>query len=159
MITLAEATDLLTREALALDRRDWDAWLALYVEDAVYWAPAWRDEVATTADPDAELSLIYYQGRHNLEDRVWRIRSGLSVASSPLPRTVHQVTNVHVDAAGTVTAAWAVHQFNVRRQSQHSFFGRYEYQLRRDDGAWRIAAKKIILLNDRIPTVADIYSL
>lgn len=159
MITLAEATDLLTREALALDRRDWDAWLAFYVEDAVYWAPAWRDEVETTADPDSELSLIYYQGRHNLEDRVWRIRSGLSVASSPLPRTVHQVTNVHVEPAGTVTAAWAVHQFNARRQSQHSFFGRYDYQVRRDAGAWRIAEKKITLLNDRIPTVADIYSL
>jgi benzoate/toluate 1,2-dioxygenase subunit beta len=159
MISLADANDLLTREALYLDRRDWDAWLALYADDAVYWVPAWRDEVTQTSDPDAELSLIYYQGKHNLEDRVWRVKSGLSVASSPIPRTVHQVTNIMVDSDGAVHAAWAVHQFNVRRQSQHSFFGRYEYHVMASKGAWKIAMKKIILLNDRIPTVADFYSL
>jgi benzoate/toluate 1,2-dioxygenase subunit beta len=159
MITLTQATDLLSREALHLDQRDWDAWLALYDDDAVYWAPAWRDEVTVTSDPDAELSLIYYEGKHNLEDRVWRIKSGLSVASSPLPRTVHQVTNIIVGEQGIVHAAWAVHQFNAQRQTQHSFFGRYEYRLIASDEGWKIAMKKIILLNDRIPTVADIYSL
>ena len=35
-----------------------------------------------TDDPDRELSLIYYRGRANLEDRVWRARSGQSVAST-----------------------------------------------------------------------------
>jgi benzoate/toluate 1,2-dioxygenase subunit beta len=159
MITLDEATDLLTREALYLDRREWDAWLALYLDDAVYWAPAWQDETTPTSDPDTELSLIYYHGKHNLEDRVWRVQSGLSVASSPVPRTVHQVTNVFVGEDATVHAAWAVHQFNARRQTQHSFFGRYEYQLLNDGGGWKIVMKKIILLNDRIPTVADFYSL
>jgi benzoate/toluate 1,2-dioxygenase subunit beta len=158
MITLAEAVDLLSREALFLDRRDWDAWLALYVEDCVYWVPAWADETTLTDDPDRALSLIYYHGRHNLEDRVWRIKSGLSVASVPLPRTVHQVTNVMVEG-GDITASWVVHQFNAKRQTQHSFFGRYDYQVRQSDGNWKIAVKKISLLNDRIPTVVDIYAL
>jgi 3-phenylpropionate/cinnamic acid dioxygenase small subunit len=159
MITRAQAEDLLGREALYLDRREWDRWLDLYIEDAIYWVPAWRDESNIISDPDAELSLIYYQGKHNLEDRVWRIKSGLSVASSPIPRTVHQVTNIIIDADGVVTAAWSVHQFNARRQTQHSFFGRYEYRVISVADDWRIAMKKIILLNDRIPTVADFYAL
>ena len=57
---------------MLLDRRCWREWLDLYSEDSVFWMPAWLDEDTTTSDPDAELSHIYYKGRHNLEDRVWR---------------------------------------------------------------------------------------
>jgi hypothetical protein len=74
-LTRAEAEELLYREAALLDEGDWDSWLDLYTEDAVFWMPAWRDEENPTADPDRELSLIYYQGRSGLEDRVHRARS------------------------------------------------------------------------------------
>ena len=158
-----QAEELLGREALYLDRREFDAWLGLYTQDAVFWAPAWRDETTLTSDPDRELSLIYYAGRHNLEDRVWRVKSGLSVASQTLPRTVHAVTNVLVESGDAdscaVTAAWTVHQFNAVRQTQHVFFGRYDYRLLREDDTWRIAAKTVLIFNDRIPTVADFYSV
>ena len=159
----AEAEDLLYREALLLDRGDWEAWLELYHEDAVFWMPAWRDETRPTEDPDAELSLIYYRGRRHLEERVWRARSGLSVASSPLPRVVHSVTNVLVTRAeadeADVSASFAVHLHDVRAERSHVFFGRYEHRLRRGGAAWRIAMKKILLLNDVIPTVVDFYSI
>ena len=39
------------------------------------------------------------------------------------------------------------------------FFGRYEYRLLRQDGAWLIAHKTITLLNDTIPTVVDINAI
>ena len=159
----AEADELLSREAMLLDTGDWDGWLELYVEDAVFWMPAWRDETNPTADPDSELSLIYYQGRQNLADRVWRARSGLSVASAPRPRVVHSVTNVLVLAAdeteAKLSASFAVHLYDVRAERTHVFFGRYEHKLRREAGGWRIAAKKILLLNDVIPTVVDFYSI
>ena len=159
LLTRADAEDLLYREALLLDRRDWDAWLDLYAEDAVFWMPAWRDEMEPTTDPDSELSLIYYQGRDNLVERVWRARSGLSVASSPLPRAVHAVTNVLVEGEDRVSASFTVHIRDVRAERSHVFFGRYEYRLRATDEGWRIAAKKILLLNDVIPTVVDFYMI
>ena len=162
-MTRGEAEDLLYREALYLDRRQWDEWLALYTEDCTYWMPAWANETTPTADPDAELSLIYYRGRRNLEDRVWRLRSGQSVASTPLPRTVHAVTNVLVEEADVaearVAASFTVHRYDVRSDRTHVFFGRYDYRLVQTDGAWRIAAKTILLLNDMIPTVVDVYSV
>jgi 3-phenylpropionate/cinnamic acid dioxygenase small subunit len=163
MLTRAEAEDLLIREAHYLDCGEWDAWLALFLEDCVFWVPAWRDETTPTADPDAELSLIYYRGRRNLEDRVWRARSGQSVASKPLPRVVHAISNVLIaesdSASAAVLANFTVHLYDVRAQRTHVFFGRYEYQFVRRDAAWRIAAKKILLLNDVIPTVVDFYSI
>lgn len=159
----ADAEDLLYREALLLDRAEWDAWLALYLEDAVFWVPAWRDETTPTSDPEQELSLIYYRGRRNLEDRLWRIQSRQSVASQPLPRFVHSVTNVVVEETGddwgTVSAAFVAHRHDARSGRAHAFFGRYQYRLEHDGGQWRIALKKVLLLNDVIPTVLDIYSV
>ncbi len=159
MITHGEAYDLIAREAAALDQRRWDDWLALFTEDTVYWVPAWRDEVTPTSDPQSELSLIWYQGRHNLQDRVWRVQSGLSVASTPLQRTVHSATNISVQDDGGVHASFTVHCYNARRQATHVYFGHYDYVLRREDGHWKIAQKTTTLLNDCIPAVADFYML
>ena len=158
-LTRAEAEELLYREALLLDRREWEQWLDLYTEDAEYWMPAWRDETEPTADPQSELSLIWYRGRSSLEERVWRARSGLSVASTPPPRTVHGVTNVLVEEGNRVAASFAVHTHDVRAGRSHVFFGRYEYRLRPAEAGWKIAAKKILLLNDTIPTVVDFYMI
>ncbi|MBF9151536.1 aromatic-ring-hydroxylating dioxygenase subunit beta [Novosphingobium jiangmenense] len=159
----SEAKDLLYREALLIDSGRFDEWLALYAEDAEFWMPAWRDETTPTQDPDRELSLIYYKGRRNLEDRLMRLTSGLSTASSPLPRVVHQVTNVLVMSAAErvmdVSAAFTCHRFDVRMNRADCFFGRYEYNLVQSADGWRIARKKIILLNDTIPTVVDINAI
>lgn len=158
-----EVEHLLFREARHLDRHEWDAWLELFEPDCEFWMPAWRDETTPTSDPDTELSLIYYRGRRNLEDRVWRLRSGTSIASSPLPRVVHGVTNVIAEPADgdevASSASFTVHLFDVRAQRTHVFFGRYEHLLRRVGSDLRIARKKIFLLNDVIPTVVDFYSI
>ena len=166
-LTSAAAENLLYREALLIDTQRFAEWLELFTPDVEFWMPAWRDENATTEDPDSELSLIYYKGRRNLEDRVMRLTSGLSVASLPLPRVVHQVTNVLVlDAdeaaapdSATVSAAFTCHRFDVRMNRTDCFFGRYEYRLVQQEGTWLIARKKIVLLNDTIPTVVDINSI
>ena len=162
-LTRAEAEELLYREALLIDTQRFAEWLDLFTPDVEFWMPAWRDENATTEDPDRELSLIYYKGRRNLEDRVMRLTSGLSIASSPLPRVVHQVTNVLVldaDAeAASISAAFTCHRFDVRMNRSDCFFGRYEYRLEEHGGAWLIARKKITLLNDTIPTVVDINAI
>ncbi|WP_333836767.1 aromatic-ring-hydroxylating dioxygenase subunit beta [Novosphingobium sp.] len=162
-LTRADAEDLLYREALLLDTGRFADWLALFTADVEFWMPAWRDETTTTQDPDSELSLIYYKGRRNLEDRVMRLTSGLSVASEPLPRVVHQVTNVLVleaaEGVAEVSAAFTCHRHDVRMNRSDCFFGRYLYRLVDEGGAWRIARKVVTLLNDTIPTVVDINSI
>lgn len=163
-LTTGAAAALLYAEALCLDERRWQDWLDLYVEDAVYWVPAWKSEAEPTADPDAEISLIYYSSRSGLQDRVWRLKSGQSLASAPLRRTAHLVSNVQVvdqpsTSEAAVKASFAVHNHDPRGQTSHVFFGLYHYGLRLQDDAWKIARKRILLLNDHIPAVADVYML
>lgn len=162
LVTLrSQISDFLAREAQAVDDRDWDTWLALHEETVEYWVPAWDSEYEPTSDPQAEMSLIYYNGRAGLEDRVFRLRTGRSAASTPLPRTCHMVSNVRVlpQADGTVIARtrWVVHLF--RKSEQTQFFGHAEYVLASGADGWRIRRKKILVLNDLIPTVLDIYSI
>lgn len=162
-LSRADAEELLYREAALLDEGAWDEWLALYTEDAVFWMPAWRDELTPTEDPNSQLSLIYYEGRRGLEDRVVRARSGQSVASHPRPRCVHMISNVRLveskaDSA-EVASNFAVFLHDVRAERTHTFFGRYRHTFRHEEGAWRIARKHILLLNDTIPTVVDFYSI
>ena len=158
---LPRCAGLLYQEAACLDERRWADWLALYTPDAEYWIPAWDDAERPTNDPRSQLSLIYYNSRAGLEDRVWRIESGTTIASVPMPRTCHLVTNVRitdvVDDQPHVSANWHVQLYRPERQQASSYFGFYEYVLRPEQEHFKIAKKKIILLNDEVDSVLDIY--
>lgn len=175
---LIEAQELLAREAWYLDMRQWQTWLDLYLEDAVFWAPAWRNDDEMTEDVNREISLFYFDSRAGLADRVWRIQTGRAAALSPMPRTTHLVSNAlladghndsHNDGQGggqsrgqsddalTVYSAFTCNVFSLRDRSQHSYFGRYEHDLVRRDDTWRIARKKIIVMNDYIPAVVEFF--
>jgi 3-phenylpropionate/cinnamic acid dioxygenase small subunit len=123
--------------------------------------PAWDSEHEMTQDPTSEISLMYYSDRSGLEDRIWRIKSGMSSASTPLPRTCHLVTNIRVGAVTDgllqVKANWQGNAY--RHEKTDSFYGRYEYGLREEQGKLLIARKKIVLMNDVIPSVVDIYNV
>lgn len=157
------ATTLFGDEGFHLDRRDWPAWLELYLPDAVYWVPAWRDEATETQDPDCEVSLIYHDSRVGLEERVMRIRSRQSVTALPLPRTTHFVSNVsatfHADDRIEARASWQVQIYDPRTTVQKVHHGWYEMRLQRTATAWRIARKKIHLQNDCVAAVLDFYLL
>ena len=160
---LALSTALILREARCLDRGQWDEWVSLYDPDAVYWVPAWRDEYDMTQDPQAEVSLIYHDSRIGLEERIARIESRKSITALPLPRTVHQVGGIelrHADDGRIETeATFSVYVYDVRTAREHTRHGRYEHSLKYGDGQWLIARKKITLVNDKVPTVLDFYSI
>jgi 3-phenylpropionate/cinnamic acid dioxygenase small subunit len=162
-LTRPDAEDLLYREARYLDRRQFDAWLALYEADARFWMPSWRDDCHPTEDPSRELSLIYYEARARLEERVSRLRSGRSPASVPPSRTLHSIGNVEIEEEATaespvILSNFVVHVFNPKRRQSLAFFGSYRHELRWR-GAWRIAAKKVLLLNDYLPAFVDINTV
>jgi 3-phenylpropionate/cinnamic acid dioxygenase small subunit len=159
----AQACELVVREARLLDERAWDAWLALYEEDAQLWVPTWRDEQELTEDPASELSFMFLQGRAMLAERVFRITSGRSAASTPLPRTNHLVTGLlvaaRVDATVQVQSAWTSHVYQQKDGLLVTYTGRYEHELAWDGHAFRIRRKKIILLNDRLASPLDFFHL
>ncbi|ASS54147.1 benzoate 1,2-dioxygenase small subunit [Rhizobium leguminosarum] len=147
------------REARLLDDREWDEWLTCYAPDVTYWMPAWDDDDRITEDPQSQISLIYYPNRDGLEDRVFRIKTERSGASTPEPRTSHNVTNVEVLAhrGDEVDVRYNFHTLNHRYKVTDHFFGTMFATLRKDDDALLIARKKIVLKNDYIRQVIDVY--
>ena len=153
---LRQAVGSLRRAGAALERRA--------CEDVRFWLPAWRSESEQTQDPATELSLMHLGGIAALKERVWRVRSGLSRASAALHRTAHVMGSVLVEAGPSddtcqVLSAGAVHVYDPAAHTEHCFFSRYEHTLRLAPQGWKIAAKRISLMNDRIPTMLDFYSV
>lgn len=151
----------LYREARLLDDRQWDEWLTCYAPDVTYWMPAWDDDDQLTEDPHSEISLIYYPSRDGLEDRVFRIKTERSGASTPEPRTSHNVTNVEVleDRGDAVDVRYNFQTLNHRYKVTDLFFGTMFVSLQRQGDRLLIASKKIVLKNDYIRQVVDVYHL
>jgi benzoate/toluate 1,2-dioxygenase beta subunit/2,4,5-trichlorophenoxyacetic acid oxygenase 2 len=158
----AIARRVLFEEARALDEQRFEDWLAMYADDAVFWAPAWTDEGRPTRDPETELSLIHCT-RAQLAERVGRVEGGRSLASSPLPRTAHIVSNVIADmmdgGAIRVSSVATTHSFNIKRRASTVAFALVAHELVREGGRWLIARKTITLQNDYIATMMDFYTV
>ncbi|HKJ95586.1 MAG TPA: benzoate 1,2-dioxygenase small subunit [Gammaproteobacteria bacterium] len=149
------------REARLLDDRQWDEWLECYRDDVVYWMPAWDDDDRLTEDPQREISLIYYPNRDGLEDRVYRIKTERSGASMPEPRTTHLTGNVEVleREGDTVRLRFNWQTLSHRYRETTTFFGTSFYTLDVGGEQPRITEKKVVLNNDYIHQVIDIYHL
>lgn len=158
----AQVCDVIYSEARLLDAQRWDEWLSLYCEDAVYWVPAFRMDGSYTEDPATELSMIFINGRGGLGDRIFRIRTEIALSATPVPRTSHLVGQVILDNDDgrhiRAYASWQVVWSNDIRGSQVRA-GSYEYELRREDGQFRIARKKILLLDPTIDGYFDVYAI
>ena len=161
-ISRTEIEDFLYYEARLLDDRQFEEWLECYREDAEYWMPAWDVDDTLTQDPQQEISLIYYPTRAGLEDRVFRIRTERSSATSiPEPRTNHNITNVEIlerrDGEVDIRFNWISYYF--RYNHTDHYFGTTFITLDTSGEKLRIAKKKIVLKNDYIHHVVDIYQV
>jgi benzoate/toluate 1,2-dioxygenase beta subunit len=159
--TYQEIVDFLYREARLLDDRQWDEWLTCYAPGVVFWMPAWDDDDQLIEDPQREISLIYYANREGLEDRVFRIKTERSGASMPEPRTNHHITNVEVlsQSDDRVELRFNWHTLSHRYKETQSFFGTSFYILDVSGDQPIIVYKKLVLKNDYIHQVIDIYHI
>lgn len=152
----------LYRKAALCDAQDWDAYIALFDEDSLFHLPQWVSEHAYVQDPQQGLSYIYYADRSGLEDRVFRLRTGKSAASTPLPRTLHQISNLRLrrldDGQLEAKVGWLT--LYTRHGVSEQFYGHATYHLRElGEGDFRIRRKHVLLLNDTINAVLDFYHL
>jgi benzoate/toluate 1,2-dioxygenase beta subunit len=155
-----EIVSFLHAEARALDDRDWDGWLAFYREDCPFWMPTWDDEDRLTEDPLNEMSLMYYPDRTGIEDRVFRIKTDRSSATSlPEPRTSHNISNVEVlSRQGSeirLRFNWLTLSYRYGETDQH--WGTSFYTIDTSGPRPLITSKKVVLKNDRIHHVIDVY--
>lgn len=161
VIDRERVSDFLYREARLLDDQQWDEWLACYHPDAEFWMPSWDDDDRLTDDPQREISLIYYPNRQGLEDRVFRIKTERSSATTPHTRTSHNMANVEIErqdgATATVRFNW--HTLSHRYQSTATYFGMSRYVLDFSGAEPVILRKYVVLKNDYINQLIDVYHI
>ena len=159
---LEAVTQFLYAEARALDDRDFETWLTFYHEDAEFWMPAWDDDDRLTEDPQSEISLIWYGDRGGLEDRVFRIRTERSSATSlPEPRTSHNIANVEITgrSEGRIELRFNWVTLSYRYKTVDTYFGTSFYTIDTSGDKPLILKKKVVLKNDYIHHVVDIYQI
>jgi benzoate/toluate 1,2-dioxygenase subunit beta len=158
--TVEQVEQFLYAEARMLDDRDFEGWLECYAPEAEFWMPAWDDDDTLTTDPQREISLIWYGNRGGLEDRVFRIRTDRSSATSlPEPRTGHNITNVEIlsQEGDLVHARFNWFTLYFRYDMVDTYFGTSFYTIDFSGPQPLITKKKVVLKNDYIHHVVDIY--
>jgi 3-phenylpropionate/cinnamic acid dioxygenase small subunit len=140
-----EAEDLLYAEARLLDELRYDEWLNLLTADILYWIPC----NGSGTDPARQIA-IAYDDSPRLHDRVGRLATGIAHAQSPPSQTRRLISNVQIEeaAGGTAQVVSAFILYELRRGRERVFAGHYEHRLRFEDGRWKIAVKKTVLVNN-----------
>jgi 3-phenylpropionate/cinnamic acid dioxygenase small subunit len=133
----------LYHEARLLDTGQLEAWLELFTEDATYWVPLERNQ----KDP-YETSSIIHDDRTLLELRVKQARHPRAHARQPLARTVHQVSNVMAsDLGNEVKVNSNLQLVEFRNEKQRLYAALVEHRLRKASDGFRIAHKRVDLVN------------
>jgi 3-phenylpropionate/cinnamic acid dioxygenase small subunit len=140
----SEVEQFLYREAWLLDHGRLEEWLGLFTDDATYWIPLQADQT----DPLTTSSIVY-DDRRLLEVRIRQFQHPRAHARMPAPRTVHQVSNVQVVRAegDTLRVGSTLVLLEYRHERQRVWGALVEHRLRRTAAGFRIAAKRIDLVN------------
>lgn len=144
MNTMSEKfVELVEREAELLDDRKYVDWLDLYTNDSYYWVP-----LREAQEDPAKLNLIY-DDRRRMEFRIERLTGGFAHAQLPPSRTTRVISNFkigpEVDGVVEITSKFVL--FEVRREVQTIFGGRYAHRIRPGPGGLRICSKRVDLVN------------
>ena len=152
-----EIEAFLYQEAELLDERRYEEWLTLFTEDAHYFMPMRRNVPHDELEREftrAGLDVNWFdEGKDTLTRRVKQILSGIHWAEEPPSRICHMISNVQVLSAMpagasptevTVKSRFLVYRNRVETETDF-LVGKREDVLRRVNGGWRIARRKIVL--------------
>ena len=152
-----EIEQFLYHEAELLDERRYEDWLALFAEDAQYFMPMRRN--VPHDEPEREFTRAgldvnwFDEGKDTLTRRVKQILTGIHWAEEPPSRICHLISNVqvlsaHPDAVApaevTVKSRFLIYRNRVETETDF-LVGKREDLLRRVNGGWQIARRKIVL--------------
>jgi 3-phenylpropionate/cinnamic acid dioxygenase small subunit len=134
-------------EARLLDSRQFEEWMDLFTDDALYWVPAGHDDI----DPSRHVSIIH-DDKVQMAVRVKRLRSGFAFAQDPASRVHRLISNVRIFSEDEPANALEVGcmmllvELARKRQTIHSAY--CEFSLLTGCGPWSIRRKKVNLLRN-----------
>jgi 3-phenylpropionate/cinnamic acid dioxygenase small subunit len=161
---IREVERFLYREARLLDERRFHEWLDLLAEDIRYWMPVRSNrypkasKAISILDPDryAEEELakddelaILDETKETLTRRIARLDTGMAWAEDPPSRTRHLIANIEVEPGESESEVKVYSNFIVYRnrgETEVDFYvGGRQDVLRKVNGTWKIAGRKIVL--------------
>lgn len=136
----------LTHEASLLDERRFDEWRDLFDDDGYYWVPSRPGQ----ENPEDEVS-IFYDDRKIMETRFARLDHPRIHADSPPIRTCRIIGNIqfeeHDPQDDFRIVASNLIMADYRQGNQRVFAGRVRHKLRLKNSKFRVAWKKVELIN------------
>lgn len=150
--TLEDVTQFIYREARLQDEHAYDAWESLWTDDGVYWVPANGDDI----DPEQQMSILY-DNRSRIALRIRQYHTGKRFSQTPQSRLRRLVSNVEIlsDDGREIRAASNALVFESQTRGDTLWASRNEYTLRREGESFRMARKKVMLVNNH----AALYSM
>jgi 3-phenylpropionate/cinnamic acid dioxygenase small subunit len=152
LLVKQEVEDFLYREAELLDERRFEEWLELFTDDVRYFMPMRRNVPADELEREFTREGVdvnwFDEGKDTLTRRVKQIRTGVHWAEQPPSRTCHMVSNVQVLSAAAdevrVKSRFLLYRNRVETETD-VLVGKREDVLRRVNGGFQIARRKIVL--------------
>ncbi len=136
----------LMHEARLLDARRFREWMELFTEDATYWVPAVPGQ-----DSPFNHASLFYDDRELMRTRIERLEHPRIHVQTPPSRTAHLVGNTLIEEAdeakGEFLVSSTVFMAEYREDRQRLFAGRQLHRLRRAGASFRIAHKRVDLIN------------
>ena len=161
---IREVEQFLYREARLLDARRFHEWLELFTDDVRYWMTGRSNRYPKSSKAITILDLDRYveddltredelalldETKETLAARVTRLDTGMAWAEDPPSRTRHLLTNIEVEPGASDSELTVYSNFIVyrsRAETEQDFYvGGREDRLRRVDGEWKIARRKLTL--------------
>jgi 3-phenylpropionate/cinnamic acid dioxygenase small subunit len=145
LLTRDQIESFLYREARFADEADYDAWEALWTDDAIYWVPAEDAD----SDPNTTVSVIF-DNRNRISTRLKQLRTGKRYAQAPASQLRRVISNVEVISEDPATAEVEVAAnfllLESKARGTELWGGRTTYRLRLVEGEIRLAYKKVVLV-------------
>jgi 3-phenylpropionate/cinnamic acid dioxygenase small subunit len=145
---LSELAQFIYREARLQDEHRYEEWEALWTDDGVYWIPANGEDI----DPEVKMSIVY-DNRSRIRLRVQQLLTGKRLSQSPPSRLRRVVSNIELlqQQGDDIVVASNALIFESNTRGEQLWAARNEYTLRRDDASFRMARKKVVLVNNDKP--------
>lgn len=139
--------EFLYHEAQLMDEMRFDDWFALWLETGLYWVPVDPED----SEPGKRVSIIH-DDYLRLEQRVDRLKSGSVLAVEEARGAMRRVVSNIVVTAESEEAVSVESNFVLgiaRSADQQIWMGRSFHELKPEGDGFRIASKKVLLINSR----------
>ncbi|WP_051215327.1 aromatic-ring-hydroxylating dioxygenase subunit beta [Granulicoccus phenolivorans] len=146
---LRDYEQFIYREARYADEHDYDAWEALWTDDALYWVPV----AVSHQSPRTKVSVMY-DNRNRIRTRLTQLRTGKRYAQAPASNLRRVVSNIEIEGTvesesghvDTVLGANFI-LFESKEGRNEIWGGRVTYQVRDVHGELKLVRKTVNLAN------------